>query len=85
MKGIRLQILPEKRLHGIEGNDVRPVVQVRMAGAGNDHELLVLSPELFEGVFAEVAGMRLFPMDEQHRAADFSRVAQQGHIHEGKR
>ena len=56
-----------------------------MAGAGNDHELLVLSPELFEGVFAEVAGMRLFPMDEQHRAADFSRVAQQGHIHEGKR
>ena len=45
-----------------------------MGSTGNDHQLLVASGQLFEGVFAEIAGMRLFAVDQQACRTDFSAV-----------
>ena len=40
------------------------VVQIRVARARHDVQLLVLAAQRFERVFAEVAGMRLFTMHD---------------------
>lgn len=49
-----LQILSEKGLYLIEGNDVRAVIQVCMAGTWNYQKLLVGSLKLLVHVLAEV-------------------------------
>ena len=74
----------EKGLDPVEGDDVHPVVQVRMRGPGHDHQFLVVTAELLEGILAEVAGMGLFPVDQQDRAADLARIGQQRHVQEGQ-
>lgn len=58
----------------VERDLVEVVVEVHMAGTGDDEELLVVAGELLEGVFAEVAGMGLFAVDEEDGAADFTGV-----------
>lgn len=58
----------------VERDLVEVVVEVHMAGAGDDEEFLVVASELLEGVFAEVAGMGLFAVDEEDGAADFTGV-----------
>lgn len=40
------------------------VVQIRVARARHDVQLLVLAAQRFERVFAEIAGMRLFTMHD---------------------
>ena len=44
----------EKHLDPVEGDDVHPVVQVRMRGPGHDHQFLVVTAELLESILAEV-------------------------------
>ena len=48
-----------------------------MAGMRNNQQFLVVAGEFFEGVFAEVARMGLFTVDEKHRVAYLARVGQQ--------
>ena len=55
-----------------------------MRGPGHDHQFLVVTAELLEGILAEVAGMGLFPVDQQDRAADLARIGQQRHVQEGQ-
>ena len=62
---------PEKCFQFVERNDIGTVVQVRMVCTGNDHQFLVVAFQLFERVFAEIAGMGLFSMNEKYGAADF--------------
>ena len=71
----------EESLDFIERNDIYLVIQVRMAGMRNNQQFLVVADEFFEGVFAEVARMGLFTVDEKHRVAYLARVGQQRHIH----
>lgn len=68
----------------VERNLVEVVVEVHMAGAGDDEEFLVVAGELLEGVFAEVAGMGLFAVDEKDGAADFTGVGHYRHVQEGE-
>ena len=56
-----LQIGLEESLDFIERNDIYLVIQVRMAGMRTNQQFLVVAGEFFEGVFAEVARMGLFP------------------------
>ena len=56
-----------------------------MHRAWNDEQFLVVAAQLFKGVPAEVAGMCLLSMDQQHRAADLVAVLQKRHIQERQR
>ena len=80
-----LERCPEKCFQFVERNDIGTVVQVRMVCSGNAHQFLVVALQLFERVFAEIAGMGLFSMNEKYGAADFVDVSQNRHVHERKR
>ena len=80
---ILLQIGVEEGDHFVPGDDIHPVVQIHMAGVGNNHQFLIVSREFFEGIFAEIAGMGFFSMDKKYRIADFSLILQERHGHEG--
>lgn len=51
-----------------------------MARAGDDHQFLVVALEFFECVFAEIAGMGFFAVNNQHRVTDFVTLRQNRHI-----
>lgn len=54
-----------------------------MNGFGDNHKLLVIAGQLRKSVLAEIAGMSLFPVNNQNCAADFMTVLQNRHIHKG--
>lgn len=45
-------------------------------GSGNNQQLFIVSRQFFKGVLTEIAGMGIFTVNEQHRAADFVTVSQ---------
>lgn len=62
----------------VEGNLVHVIIEICVVSAGNDEEFLVISFELLEGIFGEVAGMGLFTMDNEYRAFDFIGIGKKG-------
>ena len=69
----------EKLRHLIKWYHIYLVVQIRVHGAGDDYQLLIarigiVPHHIGRGVAAEIAGMRLFPVDDKHGAADFAAV-----------
>ena len=56
-----------------------------MNGARNDEKLFVVPFELGKRVAAEIAGMSLFAVYDEHRAPDLSRIRQNGHVQKGER
>ena len=63
-----LEVGGEEFLDGVEGNDVYLVIQVGVAGARDDEQLLIVrrdaSFHLLVCALAEVAGMRLFTVND---------------------
>ena len=47
-----------------------------MGGARNDEELFVIASKQLEGIFPELAGMRLLAMDDQDGVPDFASVSE---------
>ena len=80
---IRLKIFVEEGFDFIKGDDIHPVVQVGVAGARDDHQLLVVALQFFESVFAEVTGVGFLAVDDQYGVADLPGVGEKGHVHEG--
>jgi MmyB-like transcription regulator ligand binding domain len=62
-----VQVVLEEGGQCVEGDEVHAVVEVDVAGTGNEHQLLGFGGELV-GLLAELAGVRLVTGDEQHRA-----------------
>ena len=79
---VLLQIGVEEHYHLVPGDDIHPVVQIHMAGVGNNHQFLIVSREFFEGIFAEIAGMGLFTVDNQHCGTNLAAVSEDGLVHE---
>ena len=44
------EVGPEKGLDPVKGDDVHPVVQIRVRGPGHDQQFLVVPVEFFEGI-----------------------------------
>ena len=53
-----------------------------MVGPGDNQQLFVVAFQLLERVFAEVAGVRLFAVDDKHGILDFIRTAHQWEVDE---
>ena len=66
----------KETLYLIERNDVRSVVQIRMHGSGDNHQLFVVAFQLLESILAEVTGVGFLTMNEQYGTADFIAVCQ---------
>ena len=73
----------EESFDFIKGDDIHPVVQVRMAGARDDHQFFVVALQFFESVFTEITGVGFLAVDDQYGVADLPGVGEQGHVHEG--
>lgn len=71
-KNSLLQVFPEERFDFVKRDFFEVVVEVAVACAGDDYEFLVFAGEQFEGVFAEVAAVRVFAVDYHDCAADFA-------------
>lgn len=52
--GTLFQVRAKELFDFVEGNHVHPVVQVHMAGTGDNEQFLVVALELLESIFAEV-------------------------------
>ena len=74
----------EKMFHFSERDHREVVVQVDMAGTGDDQQLFVVARQFLECIFAEIAGVRLFSVDHEHGTANFVAVGEQGHVDERK-
>ena len=56
-----------------------------MVCTGDNEQFLVIAGQLAVRCFAEIAGVRLFPVYQQHGRADFAAVLQNRHIQERQR
>ena len=79
------QVLLIERDDFLHRNVLHVVVQIRVVGAGNDHELFVVAGEFLKGVFAEIQRMSFFTVDDQHGVSDFISKRQKRSVDEGKR
>src|SRR4051812_43802496 len=79
------QVLFEKRRNAVERDLVQAVVQIDVAGAGDDQQFLRFGCGGIGG-FTEVARVGLFAMNEKDRPRrDFLNVAEDWHVHERQR
>ena len=78
-------MLPVERRDPVERNHIHLVVEVAVRRSGDNDELLVVAFEKLESVFAEVAAVRLFAVDDHHRALYFARVCKQFRVYERKK
>ena len=79
------QMRAEEAADLVKRDDVHAVIQIGMDSSGNDHQRFVVAAQPGKGVLGEIAGMRVFPMDHQHRAADLIAVGEDRHVHERER
>lgn len=68
----------------IEGDDALLVVEIRVAGTGNDAQLFVLALQGFEGILTKVAAVSFLPMEEQHRAAYLTAACKKRRVQKGE-
>ena len=80
-----LQIGVVELLYAVEWNFVHLVIQVGVVCARHNQQFLVVSFQLLECVFAEVARMGFLSMHQQDGTAYLVAVAQDGHIDERER
>ena len=52
------------------------VIQIRVIGSRNNHQLLIVPFQFLESVFTKVAGVSLFAVNHQNSASDFVRETQ---------
>ena len=79
------QIRSEERFNFVERNLLKVIVKVCMHSVWHDEQFLVVSFQLFEHIFAEVAGMGVLAMDEEHSRADLVSIRQNGLVDERER
>ena len=84
-----MEILLEKLLNFIKGNDVFAIIEIGVHRAGNEKQLFVpgvgvVSHHFGKGVLTEIARVRLVAVDDQNGTADLVGVAQDGHVQKGK-
>lgn len=77
-------MLLEKKLYLIERNNVHTVIQIRMHSTGNNHQLLVITFQFLESIFAEIPGMSFLSMDKQYGATNFITISKDWCIDESK-
>ena len=63
---IQIQMLGEKGRELVERDKLHPIVEVNVAGVGNDDQFLWLTCKLV-GLFTELSGMGGLTRDEKHR------------------
>ena len=71
-------------LQFVKRDDVRPVIQIRMYGSGNNQQFLIIALQFLECIFTEITGMGFFSMNEQHGAADFIGIRKNRSIDKSK-
>ena len=79
------QILPKECVELFKRNDVHLIVKVSVVCTGDNEQFLVIAGQLAVRCFAEIAGVRLFPVYQQHGRADFAAVLQDRHLQERQR
>ena len=72
-------------INGLERDDIHLVIEVRVNGARNGEEFLIVPLQLLECILAEVVRMRLVAMDDEDSASDFPCVGEKRHVHKGER
>ena len=68
-----LQIFSEEFCQPVKGNVilVTAVVQIGVAGSGDNDKLLVVASQPLEGILAKVAGVGFFSVENHDRIPDF--------------
>ena len=79
------QILRKECVELFKWNDVHLIVKVSVVCIGDNEQFLVIAGQLAVRCFAEIAGVRLFPVYQQHSRADLAAVLQDRHIQERQR
>ena len=59
-------MLSEESFHLVERDNIQPIVQISMACAGDNHQFLVVAFQQLVGILAEITGVCLFAMDDEH-------------------
>lgn len=77
------QVLPKELRQLVEGDNVHPVVKVRVNSIRDEQQLLVVPRQLGKSVLAEIAGVGLLAVHNQDGAADLVGIGQDGLIHKG--
>ena len=79
------QVLVIELLDLVEWNLLSVVIQVCMDSSGHNQQLFVVTFQLFESIFAEIAGMRFFAMHHEDSAAYLVAVSQNRHVDKRER
>ena len=78
-------MLRKKLAHLLKGDDIHPIIQIRMNSPWYNQQLFIVPPQILIRILAEIAGMGLFTMNQQDSAADFTAVLQNRHIQKRQR
>ena len=70
------QILRKECFQLFKRNDVHLIVKVSVICTGDNEQFLVIAGQLAVRCFAEIAGVRLFPVYQQHGRANLAAVLQ---------
>ena len=77
-----LQVRLEEVRNLVKRNHIQPVVQVDVIGSRNNQQLLVVTLQLLEGIFTEVARMGFLSVNHEHGTTYLIAIRQDGHVHE---
>ena len=78
------QIFPVELFYLVKWDFLEIIIQVGMACAGDNQQFLVVPFQHLVSILAEIAGMGFLPVYQQHGVADFTGIAQDGHVQERK-
>ena len=82
---VLFQIFLKERFQLFKRNNVHLIVKVSVICTGDNEQFLIIAGQLAVRCFAEIAGVRLFSVYQQHVRADFAAVLQDWHIQERQR
>ena len=85
VRRVLFQIIAEELFNPVKRDFFHVVVEVGVAGARHNQQLLVVALQFLEGILAEVAGVGLFAVYNQDGAAYFAGIRQDGHVDERER
>ena len=72
------QVLLKELRQLVEGDDVHPVVKVRVDSIRDEQQFLVVPRQLGKSVLAEIAGVGLLAVQDQDSATNLVGIGQMG-------
>ena len=82
---VSFQIFLKERFQFLKWDHVHLIVKVGVVCAGDHEQFLVIAGQLAVRRLTEIAGVRLFPVYQQHGRADLAALLQDRHIQERQR